>query len=192
MRADEDTSPSRPEPRARRLPRRRSDRVADLAAWTVCVAVLVVLGAAVVIGLRVHDGLSERVTAEARDRTRITAVLAEDVPVLPEGGGRIPADVRWTGPDGVERVGRVEVHGPKQAGDPVAAWVTTDGRVVRAPLTTTEAFFVTFATAGTVLLVGEFVVAALGHLAFLGVGRLHAAEWEREWAEVEPRWRSTR
>ncbi|GAA4677719.1 hypothetical protein GCM10023215_08130 [Pseudonocardia yuanmonensis] len=192
MRADEHTSPPRPERRGRRLPRRRSDRVADLTAWAVCAAVLLVLGVSVVVGLRVHDGLSERVTAEARDRTRITAVLTEDVPVLPEGGNHVPADVRWTDRDGVEHVGRTEVTGPKQAGDPVVAWVTTDGRLVRSPLTTTEAFFVTAATVAGVLLVGEFVVAALGHLAFLGVGRMHAAEWEREWADVEPRWRSTR
>ncbi|MCE3553137.1 hypothetical protein LWC33_16940 [Pseudonocardia sp. RS11V-5] len=150
------------------------------------------LGAAVVVGLGVHSSLSERASSEARDRTRITAVMTEDLPVLPEGGNRIPAAVRWTDRDGVVHVGRTTVSGPRQAGDPVDAWVTTDGRLVPAPLTTVEVAFCTVATAGAVLLIGEFVVAALGHFAFLGIGRMHAAEWEREWDEVEPSWRSTR
>ncbi|MFR9802402.1 hypothetical protein ACL02T_08870 [Pseudonocardia sp. RS010] len=192
MRADEHARPSRPGRRAARMPRRRSDRIADLTAWAVCAAALLVLGAALVLGLRVHGALSDRVEAEARDRSPVVAVLTEDVPIVPEGAHRVPAAVRWTDGQGVEHTGTTEVTGPAQVGAPVGAWVTDDGRLVRAPLTTTEAVFVTLATALGVLLVGGCVVGALGHLAFRGVGRLHADEWEREWAEVEPQWRRTR
>ncbi|MFR9802972.1 hypothetical protein ACL02T_11785 [Pseudonocardia sp. RS010] len=175
-------------PRRDRLPRRRSDRLADLAAWAICVLALVALGAGVVVGLGVHRDLSARAEAEARDRTPLTVVVAHDVAVVPEAGGRIPADVRWTGPDGVERTGRTEVAAPRHAGDEVAAWVTADGRLVRAPLDGSEVLFVSLTSAGALLLLCGVAVAVLGRLAFAGVGRLRGAEWEREWAEVEPRW----
>ncbi|GAA2874904.1 hypothetical protein GCM10010472_35370 [Pseudonocardia halophobica] len=189
MLAGEHARPSRPR---RQDGRRRSDRVADLVAWLVSATVLVLLGASVLVGLEVHGDLTDRAAVEARDRTPITAVLTEDVPVLPEGRNRVPADVRWTDRTGVEHVGRTEVAGPRRAGDPVDAWVTADGRLVRAPLTGTEIVFVTVASAGAVLVIGGFVVAALAHLAAGGVARLRAAEWEREWDEVEPRWRDGR
>jgi hypothetical protein len=192
MRAHEHAGPSRPGRRDARLPRRRSDRLADLAAWTVCAAILVLLGATVLVGLGVHGDLSDRAAAEERDRTPVTAILSEDVPILPEGGNRVPTDIHWTDRAGVEHVGRIEVTGPKQAGDPVDAWVTTAGRLVRGPLTGAETVFVALASAGMVLTIGGLVVAMLGHLTSRGIARLHASEWEREWAEVEPRWRSTR
>jgi hypothetical protein len=171
-----------------RLPRRRSDRLADLAAWVVCALALVALGSALLVGLGIHRDLSARAAAEARDRTPVAVVVAEDVPVVPESGSRIPADVRWTGPDGVEHTGRTEVAAPKQAGDEVEAWLTDDGRLVRAPLGGQEVAFVTVMSGGAVLLLCGVAVAGLGRLAFAGVARLRAGEWEREWAEVEPRW----
>lgn len=177
-----------PPPRRSRLPRRRSDRIADLAAWVICALALVALGAGLVVGLGIHRDLSARAAAEARERHPITAVLAEDVPVVPEAGNRIPADVRWTGPDGVERVGRTEVAAPRHAGDEVDAWVTDDGRLVRAPLDGQEVVFVTITSAGTLLLLCGLALGGLARLAFAGVARLRAAEWEREWTEVEPRW----
>jgi hypothetical protein len=170
------------------LPRRRSDRLADLTAWVVCALALVALGAALLVGLGIHGGLSARAAAEARDRNPLTVVVAEDVPVVPESGSRIPADVRWTGPDGVERTGRTEVSAPKHVGDEVDAWMTDDGRLVRAPLGGQEVAFVAVTSAGTLLLLCGVTLAGLGRLAFAGVARVRAAEWEREWAEVEPRW----
>jgi hypothetical protein len=175
-------------PRRDRLPRRRSDRLADLVAWVVCAMALVALGAALVVGLGVHGDLAARAAAEARARTPVSVVLAEDVPVVPEAGNRIPADVRWTGRDGIERTGRTEVTAPKHAGDEIDAWATADGRLARAPLAGSEVVFVSVLSGGALLLLGGLTVAGLGRLAFAGVARLRAAEWEREWAEVEPRW----
>ncbi|MCE3555327.1 hypothetical protein LWC33_28230 [Pseudonocardia sp. RS11V-5] len=175
-------------PRRARLPRRRSDRLADLVAWLVCALALVALGVGLVVGLSIHGNLAARAAAEARDRTPLTVSVAEEVPVVPDSGNRIPADVRWTGPDGVVHTGRTEVAAPKRAGDEVPAWVTVDGRLVRAPLGPDEVVFVTITSAGTLLLLCGLAVAGLGRLAFAGVARLRAAEWAREWAEVEPRW----
>ncbi|MCE0764442.1 hypothetical protein LWC35_16225 [Pseudonocardia kujensis] len=177
-----------PPPRGDRLPRRRSDRLADLVAWVFCALTLVALGAALVVGLNIHSSLTARAVAEARDRTPLTVVVAEEVPVVPEAGNRIPADVRWTGPDGVAHTARTEVAAPKHVGDQVSAWITADGRLVRAPLGADEVVFVTITSAGTLLLVGGLLLAGVGRLAFAGVARLRAAEWAREWAEVEPRW----
>ncbi|MCE3554635.1 hypothetical protein LWC33_24660 [Pseudonocardia sp. RS11V-5] len=192
MRAGEHAHASPPGRRHPRPARRRSDRAADLARWVVCAMVLGLLAATALVGLGVHRSLADRAAVEARDRTPIAVVLTENVPVLPERGNRFPAGVRWTDRNGITHVGRTEVAGPKQAGDRVEAWVTADGQLVRAPLTGPETVFVTIASTAVVLMVGGFVVAVLAHAAFAGVARLRAAEWEREWSEVEPHWRSGR
>lgn len=183
VRAGEHARPTRP-----RRPRRRSDRVADLTAWAVSAAALLVLLASLVIGMQSARALTERAAAEERDRTPVTAIALDDVGLAPESGSTVLARVRWTEGDGIERTGSVEVTGPLTAGDEVTTWVTGEHRLVRAPLSQLEVLFVAVATGTVVLAVGELLVLVLGRLAFAGVARRHAADWEREWEEVEPTW----
>ena len=183
VRAGEHARPTRP-----RRPRRRSDRVADLTAWAVSAAALLVLLASLVIGMQSARALTERAAAEERDRTPVTAIALDDVGLAPESGSTVLARVRWTEGDGIERTGSVEVTGPLTAGDEVTTWVTGEHRLVRAPLSQLEVLFVAVATGTVVLAVGELLVLALGRLAFAGVARRHAADWEQEWEEVEPTW----
>lgn len=169
-------------------PRRRSDRVADLAAWLLSVAVLVVLAAALAIGLESFGALSEQARAEERDRTAVAAVVLADGGIVPEAASTVAVPVRWTEADGIERTGTAEVHGPVVTGDPTEVWVTGDHRLVGPPLTRGDAAIVAAMTAAVVLAVGEVAVWLLGRLAFAGVSRLRDGEWERAWAQTAPRW----
>ncbi|WP_181784050.1 Rv1733c family protein [Pseudonocardia pini] len=182
-RAGEHARPSRDRP-----PRRRSDRVADVVAWAVGVGALLVLLACLVIGVQSYRALSERAQVEERRHTPTTAVVLEDVGMVPEAGAQVLASVRWTGADGIERTGRATVTAPVPAGTEIGIWVTADQRPVRAPLSRFEVVFVAAVTAAVSLAVGEVVVGLLGRLAFVGVTRLRGDEWERAWEETEPRW----
>ncbi|MCW0212131.1 MAG: hypothetical protein OJJ54_02140 [Pseudonocardia sp.] len=174
------------------LPRRRSDRIADLVAWGLSVLALGTLLVAILVGITVHGDITERAVEQSRERTPITVVLTEDAHVVPESSGRVTVGVRWTGADGAEQVGRTDVVAPLRAGDPAPAWVTGDGRLVGAPLTAAEAVIGAAATATGTFLVGVLAVLGVGMAASRAVDRLHAAEWEREWRRVGPAWRSPR
>jgi hypothetical protein len=157
-------------------------------AWTAGVAALLVLLGSFVLGFGVQGALAEQAAAQERARTAVSAVVEQDVPVIPEAGSKALAPVRWTGPDGVERTGTAAVVAPQAAGDRVRVWVGADHRPVAAPLTGFEVGVVAGTAAATVFVVGELLVLFLGRLAFAGVARVRAAEWEREWEDVEPRW----
>ena len=171
-----------------RSPRRRSDRVADLAAWAVSAGALLVLLASLLVGIGSFGALTQRAAVEARDRTPTSAVVLEDVPLVPAAGALAVAPVRWTDPDGVERTGSAEVTAPLTAGDQVRIWVGTDHRPVRAPITRLAAGMAASTVTVLVLAVGVLLVLLFGRLAFARVGRMRGAEWEREWEEVEPTW----
>jgi len=174
------------------LPRRRSDRVADLVAWGLGVLALGALAMSILVGVVAHGDLADHADRESRDRAPITVVLTEDAPVVPNASGWVLVGVRWTGPDGVEHVGRTTVPTSLRAGDRATAWLDTDGRLVDAPLTATEVVVGAVASATGAFIVGGLVVVLIGAAAVRGVGRLHAAEWEREWRAVAPTWHGTR
>lgn len=98
-------------------------------------ALLVALGA-VLLGAAVHGELSE----QAHDRVPVQVVVTEDVPLVASGGSaeEIPAQVRWTGSDGVERTGLAPVKGPKRAGAAAVVWTTRDGQLVHPPMAPAE------------------------------------------------------
>ncbi|MCU1626674.1 MAG: hypothetical protein JWP64_1623 [Pseudonocardia sp.] len=173
-----------------RLPRRRSDRLDDAVAWLVCsLALLTVLGA-IVLGIVVHGHMAEQSRLQAADRQPVEVVLTEDVPLAASDGTTVtvPTQVRWTGQDGIERTGIAQVKGPRPAGSTVQAWTTDDGRLVHAPLTATEALLTALVGGLVAALASASVVAVVAQLAGRWTTAVHAAEWEREWERIEPRW----
>ena len=69
------------------LPRRRSDRVADLVAWGLGVLALGALAMSILVGVVAHGDLADHADRESRDRAPITVVLTEDAPVVPNASG---------------------------------------------------------------------------------------------------------
>lgn len=173
--------------------RRRSDKAE---AWVILLAfVLVVLGgaAAAVLTWTTAWNTAEEQRAE---RQRVSAVVMKDADTTERetfykapnaDTTRVP--VRWTAPDGTSRQGTVEVPDGSKAGTTVPVWVAPDGTQTGPPAGTVTAAF----QSGLCAALAAGAVTAVVCAAQSGVrGRIdrhRAEEWERAWAEVEPRWR---
>jgi len=111
----------------RHLLNRPTDWVEDLTACLLMSCVLLAAGIALMIGLNTYRSMAETARTESADRAAVPAVLVADAPSIPDpDAGRryaVTAQVRWTGHDGVERLGETEVRGQRSAGDAVVVWV---------------------------------------------------------------------
>ncbi|POX37775.1 hypothetical protein C3486_26480 [Streptomyces sp. Ru73] len=101
----------------------------------------------------------------------------------------MPAKVRWTGPDGRRHTGTVDVEPGTRKGAAVTVWTYRDGRLADAPLSTAQA-----ADDGVAAGLGSGMALGFALLAVRWGGRryldhVRLAGWEREWAQIGPRWR---
>jgi hypothetical protein len=100
----------------------------------------------------------------------------------------LPVQARWTGADGEEVKGTIRVPPGTVRGERTEIWLNREGRVTPAPLND-RAIWNGAVTAG---LFGVTLTASAGGLAAVAVrrtcSRRRAADWEREWSQVEPEW----
>jgi len=177
--------------RWRRNPlRRRSDAVE---AWTGLALGVVMLVGAPLTGVAAADGMHAALERQSQGRHRAAAVLVDDAPLhaarhngidLPQ----VKATVKWPGPDGAQHRGSVVVHPGARAGSTVPVWLDGRGHLTEAPLgggQSSAQSDIVGAGAAT-----AFCMAGLStrRLVRAGLDHHRAAEWEREWALVGPRW----
>jgi hypothetical protein len=131
-------------------------------------------------------------TAEQQARTRhqVVATLLEDtMKTSADGSGPYRVRARWLSAEG-PRTGRVLADKGLQTGDRIRIWLDEKGRPVTAPAGAGEAAL----AAALVVITGWLTAAGVLGLVHGGVKRLldrrRYREWEREWAQVEPRWRA--
>jgi hypothetical protein len=182
-----------PAPAHRRLPRRGTDWVEDIAVWLGLLCAVVGVCGALAIGSRVQATALGEAKVAAAERVPVVVELVGDVPYTPDPSGKglstlVRAPVQWVGRDGVGHTGELPVRGPLADGQHIPAWTDRAGRLVTAPLTAFDArLFAIFAVC--LVLIGEGSVLAL---AWYGLTRVLLAvdyrRWGREWAAVEPLW----
>jgi hypothetical protein len=177
--------------------RRHSDMVEAwivLAAWTVATAGAVGAG---VVGAQAAERAVEHDRAVRRP---VSAVLVKTVP----GSGRdvvtgirydrVPATVHWTDVSGgkpIVRTGTVDVKSTAKPGSEVQAWTDGHGRLVPAPVNSTEAMTrVVLAGSGVGLAAGLTVLGG-GRLVRLRVQRRATERWGTEWERVGRQWGHT-
>jgi hypothetical protein len=182
--------------RWRRSPLRRRWDVLD--AWLgLLVAVGLLLAVPVtgaLTGLATQDTLTGKAQRENRDRHEVPAVLLENAPRHPLSVDATPEQVgyevkvRWTAPDGTVRTGYANVQPGQRKGTATTVWTDDRGLRARPPMAAPE-------IVGDALAAG--VSAAIGVTALLlGAGwtvrarldRKRLEDWDRDWAEVGPRW----
>jgi hypothetical protein len=177
----------------RRIPRRGTDWLEDAAAWVLISLGLLGAVLSIIAGMQVHGSLLERAQLESSARTPVRAVLLQDAPVIPsaddqENGPMVQVPVRWVDTDGTERVDEATVSGLPRAGDTVRLWADRDHHLVPPPTNADDAAAAGVVAAGISL----FLSVALLLMLWCGVRHYaftrNRARWEREWAEVEPRW----
>lgn len=179
--------------RWRRNPLKRRSDVVE--AWVALVAGLVMAVGGTTAGVVTAAAVEQPLLAQRAERHSVPARLLEDAPAAtPRADGsradRVPATVRWKAPDGTVHTGVAQVREGRAAGASTVVWIDARGRLVHEPLTQQEVesrAALTGATAATgvclVTLAGRRVVR-------WRLDRGRAAQWERAWAEVEPRWSS--
>ena len=170
------------------LPRRRTDRLEDAAAWVLTATALFVLLAGVLGGVAVRRDASDSGKVAQQERTPVGAVLVSDgtVPYGPGLESLRPA--RYLDAGGKERAVLVTVVGQPPAGTVVRVWVHRDGRVVSSPPDGLDALVLGVTAAAGMVIIGWAVLVALWMTVRRRLAVRNAAEWTREWAEVEPRW----
>jgi hypothetical protein len=173
--------------------RRRTDRVEDLVAWLLtCLGLLALLGS-VAVGHAAHGAALGRDGAPAPVR----AVLLKDAPPVsavhqrgPTTPPRVPAS--WTAVDGTVHVVEAIAPSGQRAGSAVVVWLDRAGRVVADPSERGAEALAFGVSAGlTVVALSWAVLAVLWSVVCRMTAACNAAAWAREWASVEPRWRST-
>ncbi|AXK36314.1 hypothetical protein DVA86_30760 [Streptomyces armeniacus] len=173
--------------------RRRSDVVE---AWVLLTAALLMVAGGLITGL-VMFRVSQDAAQDQRDsRHQVTAVLTEDArhhrsdTVYSAPNTEYDwARVRWEAPDGTEREGTARVSEDSRKGSTAQVWTDDDGRQVVEP--PAGALAVLQSALWGLLSAGVFVslVLLLTRAVRAVLDRQRAAQWERAWAEVEPRWR---
>ncbi|MEJ8281696.1 hypothetical protein [Pseudonocardia spirodelae] len=168
----------------------RARLLEDLLSVLVALALAVAGLACVAAGLAARDATLDRARAEAADTQATPAALLADATPVPGAAGpeRYRAPVGWTGRDGVARTGTAAVAVPWHAGDPVTVWTGRDGRLVRTPLTPSDAVAAGVLTGLMAAVPAGLLVAGAAAAGFGWTGRRLAGAWEQEWAEVEPTW----
>ncbi|MER6786638.1 hypothetical protein ABT330_18815 [Streptomyces sp. NPDC000658] len=151
--------------------------------------VLLVVGlptAAISAGLAAYEASMRTVRVQAAERHQVTARLTSAV----EGGDwtKRPAQVRWTDADGRVRTGAALVKPGTAAGAAVRVWVDREGNVATAPTSTLNATSSGWLIGGLT----AFGVVAGSGAARAGMRRVldrrRYAQWDAEWALVEPGW----
>ncbi|WP_168213950.1 Rv1733c family protein [Prauserella flavalba] len=153
---------------------------------------LVVLPFAAAAGSETYASDERAAAVQARERHRAEATLVADAPPAPlsahGGASRDETAVKaeWLLPDGTRRTGTVRAEAGSPTGSAVHVWLDQRGNLTRPPLTATTAVWDGIAVAVSLWL-GTVVACAGGYwLVRRAIDRRRFAQWEREWADIDP------
>ncbi|GGX12672.1 MULTISPECIES: hypothetical protein [Streptomyces] len=104
-------------------------------------------------------------------------------------GSRVQTTVRWTAADHSVRTGETVVATGVHVGDHTTVWLDRSGKLVRDPGTPTDSLAESV-VAGTVVASGTGLLLYGAEKAGVRLlNRRRYAQWEKEWAELDTRWR---
>ena len=177
--------------------KRGSDRLQVVGRLVVVLAVLLAPPIAVATGGAVTAHLQAVADAQAAARSHVKAVLLTNAPAATGGTGytevstpSVPVQAMWPLPDGEKGQGLVPAAPGSPAGSSVPVWVGRDGELTPPPLDP-AGISTTAVAVGALPLIGLPVVTWLLYALFCAVlNALRDRRWARDWAAVEPVWKS--
>jgi hypothetical protein len=186
--------------RWRRNPLRRRT---DLAQAWIAVGLFLVVAAATPVAVFLTGDTAYRHHKEiarhqATTRYDTPAVLVHDAPRHPEPGSYeakktlYPATVRFTDPAGTPRTAETDVAPALTAGSTVRVWVNADGRITDPPLTMEQVRDRAMGCALLAALAVPLLGAAVHGYVNRRLERHRLARWDTAWAEIAPRWTTSR
>jgi hypothetical protein len=172
--------------------RRRVDRTESLLLSAMLFAALLLVPAAAALGTAIADA-SERSATQRRAELRpVQARTLEDTAsAVPSVPGQMASRVRvgWTDEAGLPREARSDVVIGTKAGTAVTIWLDRAGAVSPAPRQPADSAALGAAAGLTAVMLGWPSLWGLFRLARIPLDRKRARDWEREWAEISPRWK---
>ncbi|GHH72675.1 hypothetical protein GCM10018793_10080 [Streptomyces sulfonofaciens] len=184
----------RPKPwlwRWRSNPLRRREDVVE--AWIILIVWIVVAVGGALVGVFAARATDRTLADQRAERHSVTAVLSKDAPsaqgVAGGDNSRVRAEVHWTGPDGSRHTGHTMVDAGHRAGSEVRVWTDRQGELTSAPAGGTEAAMQAVLLGGSAAVFFSGVTYAAGRGVRLRLDAVRAAHWDKEWEDVEPRWR---
>lgn len=161
-----------------------------------CVRLLTLLLAAVLAplaGLTAASAAAAMLAHQQQGWHRTSAVLTADASFVATGAmaetGQTEAPVRWSAPDRSVHTAVTQVQPGTRAGTATTAWIDANGRLRHPPMSPGD-MTVLADLGGACAATGVCLLAAGTRRVIVRVEleRHRARVWEREWAEVEPRW----
>ncbi|MGW1541701.1 Rv1733c family protein [Streptomyces sp. NPDC002309] len=171
---------------------RRSDRVE---AWVLLGAWALTVPAGLLAGQTVGRAVEGEPARERVEWRRVEARLTQPVGgSSPAGFGapgieRVWAEVRWSAPDGSERIGQARVRPGSAVGTPVTVWTDRQGRLVTEPTTPSEARVRARLVGALAGLGAAALPLAGGRLLRDRLERARLDQWETDWARFDALWR---
>ncbi|MEH0448950.1 hypothetical protein QA811_36310 [Streptomyces sp. B21-102] len=176
--------------RWRNNPLRRRDDIVE--AWIVLAVWAVVAVGGTVAGLVTAHAADDTFARQRTDRQAVQAVLLDDVPrtALAMGGtvDRRMTAVSWRTPEGSPRTDETLADTGLKAGAHITVWQDSQGRLIAAPPSTTEATIESgfLGTVAAASLAG--LVFGAGAVVRWRLDRRRIDQWGREWDLVGPQW----
>ncbi|MFI9025201.1 hypothetical protein [Streptomyces sp. NPDC053560] len=157
-------------------------------------AILLLLAGGLTAAIMTGQAAGENLREQRQGRTPTAAVLVDDAPARSSGTAyrtgdtKVSVTVRWQDRNGSSHTGSTRVEPGRPAGTKITVWVDERGRLTARPpgpvMSVIEA-----ALAGTVAAIGWCsLVWSVVYGIHLRLYHHRAQQWEREWAEVGPRW----
>jgi hypothetical protein len=174
-----------------RLPRRRTDRVEDGAAWALTTVGLLVLFLSVLAGVWAGADAAERGRAANDERAQVEAVVLHDAPRHDQefdSDAMGWTSVRYPDLSGGIHEADLPMATQSSAGSTVQVWVDRAGRLAPAPPEALAAMVVGAMVGLGMLGTGALLLVTtwIGLRHFLDVR--NGETWGREWEKVEPVW----
>ncbi|MHB6912421.1 Rv1733c family protein [Streptomyces sp. CB02959] len=174
-------------------PLRRGTDVAQ--SWIVLATGVLIAVASPAAGVVAGSTVDAAVHRESATWRPVSAVVTKEPPTRVSAdsgtgtGGRVHTTVRWTAQDHTVRTGETSVTPGVHVGDRTTVWLDRNGTLVRDPSTPTDSLAESV-VAGTVVASGTGLLLLGGEKAAVRLlDRRRYAQWEKEWAEADARWR---
>jgi hypothetical protein len=172
---------------------RRADRARSCLVLLGLLAIVTVLALCWLPGLIVQQMEHAETARQAPHRHQVTAVavtdsIASDDPQPFAGATGYQTALGWTYPAGHPHRLAVETPQAERTGAATKLWVDDNGAPVPPPRTASDITMDAMWTSGSALLGEAMLGVGLVAVCRAALHRRAQLAWEREWAQVEPRW----
>ncbi|WP_328390231.1 hypothetical protein OHS81_35630 [Streptomyces sp. NBC_00400] len=174
-------------------PLKRGTDVAE--SWMFLTTAVLIAVTAPAAGVAAASALDTSSQRQGHEGKSVSAILTEDPPArigvdsAGGAGGRVHATVRWTATDGTVHTGETTVAPGLRAGDRTTAWINRYGSLLRDPAAPGEAVAQSIAVGIVAASTTGLLLIGANKAGVVLLNRRRYAQWEKDWAETDFRWR---